>query len=347
MPRLSILSLLLVYITYHTTLFAQGDSQLSPFPTSIEVEVNTQGQIIHFHTVQAKENPYRISKIYGEPIDRLLSHNNLKQNDIISVGSQIKITLENEQIDKSIIAPSSLSTAISYRVKKRESLYHIAKRYFGQSVESLIARNGLSSFVIDPGQLLIVGWLDSKNNRTVANTTETKEEKTVEVEPVQENGITFIKKIVQEKQEVTPLPSATKKADYKILPPLVTKSLRSTRNKSYHFPTNITWLPLDDLKSDLIEIELRTLKSQKRAIGYWNKSGDSEAEFLTFHKTLPINTTVFLKNPLTGIEAQATVVGQLDPNQYADDIDIILTKSLALHLGAHDTLFSLEIYYYE
>ena len=336
------------------TLFSHqmlGNTSISK--NEINVEVNTKGEIIHIHTIKKKQTLYSLARFFKISALELMRKNNLKEGDIISLDSKIKVPIDRAHINTSSTSVSSADIPIYYQVKKKETLYTIAKKYFGQTVEGLIARNKLSSFAINEGQNLIIGWWNPESSLPDPAITESGDitEISQEATEVREEpeSVVLLEKEIDDKSIVVEKKKLVSSEEYnsRKFKPLSFSASRLRLNSKRTISLDLIPVKISELKSDLIEIELRELVYQKRALAFWDKQGDEEGEFWAFHKSAPINTLIYIKNPLTEEQATVRVVGNIDRTLYADDIDIIITKSVAKHLQAHDTRFSVEINYYE
>ena len=99
-----------------------------------------------YHIVESGQTLYRISKIYGLPIDDLKKMNNLENNQII-VGQKLLV--------KGKVAEAPGSDTGYYIVKNGDTLYSISRRY-GISLLELRNINKLNGNSINAGQNLLV-----------------------------------------------------------------------------------------------------------------------------------------------------------------------------------------------
>jgi len=86
-----------------------------------------------FHIVSSKETIYRISRQYDVPMDSIKKWNAL--GDVIRAGDTIKIIVKKGELPE-----SEPDTLMSYKVKKGDTYYSIA-REFGINVDSIIFLN--------------------------------------------------------------------------------------------------------------------------------------------------------------------------------------------------------------
>lgn len=98
------------------------------------------------YIVQSGDNLYSIARKYNTTVDALMSANNLTST-LLRVGQRLRI-------------PSTTSSDINiYTVQLGDSLYSIARRY-NTTVDSLMDANGLTSTLLQVGQILKVPSID-------------------------------------------------------------------------------------------------------------------------------------------------------------------------------------------
>ena len=95
------------------------------------------------YTVKKGDSLYSIAKIYSTTVEKIKSLNNLASNNL-SIGQVLKIP-----------TTSSITSTITYTVKKGDSLYTIAKKY-NTTVDSIKRKNNLKSNLLSIGQKLII-----------------------------------------------------------------------------------------------------------------------------------------------------------------------------------------------
>jgi LysM repeat protein len=99
-----------------------------------------------YHTVQAGENLYRISKRYGVTVEAIMAANGITDARSLKVGQVLLIPA----------AGGGTTGTGAYVVQPGDTLYSIAKR-FGTTVETLAALNGLAPpYTIKVGQSLVI-----------------------------------------------------------------------------------------------------------------------------------------------------------------------------------------------
>lgn len=286
----------------------------------IEIQVSKDNDFICIHNIKKGETLYSLAKFYKVPLDRLMTTNQIQENQIVSLGSQIKIPLERNLIIKSPGKSNLDWIPVTYTVKKQETLYTIAKRYFSQSIDDLNARNNINSFTIQENQKLVIGWWDSQISHT----------------------------------KTTLLPQTSDSVEIKSNPfiaviPLLYRQAIPQLQRIYDMNDNI-YMKIDTAglasQEDSIYIDPRT-HINKKAICLWMKDDPETKQLLAFHKTAKIGSTIKVSYPLTQRTVEVLVIDNIKPNLYPDDIEIIITKAVALQLGARDSRIQINIDYYQ
>lgn len=116
---------------------------------------------VEYHTVQAGETLFAISRKYGKSVDQLKQLNNLTDYTL-SVGQKLII---NENFKEK--QPDTESTNFYHEVQKGETLYAIAKKY-NMGVDEIKQLNNLGDVALSVGQKLMV----SKATKPQSKTTE-------------------------------------------------------------------------------------------------------------------------------------------------------------------------------
>ncbi len=116
---------------------------------------------VEYHTVQAGETLFAISRKYGKSVDQLKQLNNLSDYTL-SVGQKLII---NENFKEK--QPDTESTNFYHEVQKGETLYAIAKKY-NMGVDEIKQLNNLGDVALSVGQKLMV----SKATKPQSKTTE-------------------------------------------------------------------------------------------------------------------------------------------------------------------------------
>ena len=101
------------------------------------------GTMPSVHVVRRGENLAGIARRYGTDVDSLASLNQLKNPDLLTVGTSLRVAG----------VPTTESRASQHVVRRGENLTLIARRY-GTTTSALREYNSLSTSVLQPGQIL-------------------------------------------------------------------------------------------------------------------------------------------------------------------------------------------------
>lgn len=117
-----------------------------------------------FHTIQAGETLYRLSKLYNVPVKDVMSENPGLTAENFKIGKVIRIPIEKEIAEEAEkeVAPVIPPTVIPrckemHKVKRKETIFSVSKEY-GISEESLIAANPELKDGMKRGQLLCIPY---------------------------------------------------------------------------------------------------------------------------------------------------------------------------------------------
>ncbi|MCH5342297.1 MAG: LysM peptidoglycan-binding domain-containing protein [Acetatifactor sp.] len=91
------------------------------------------------YTVQAGDSLWLIAQRYGTTVDAIIQANNLTSN-VLQIGQVLRI-------------PVSQSPYVEYTVRAGDTLWDLSRRY-GTTVEAIMQANGLTSTVLQIGQVL-------------------------------------------------------------------------------------------------------------------------------------------------------------------------------------------------
>ncbi len=116
-----------------------------------------------YHTLTEKQTLYSLARFYGLGIQDLYDYNpSISKDQIISVGQKVRIPIPNRAILRyptTNFDPSQYAK-LYYKVRPRETLFKIAKRNFKMPVDTIKARNRLTSNTIHTNQILHLGWIN-------------------------------------------------------------------------------------------------------------------------------------------------------------------------------------------
>lgn len=127
---------------------------------AIIVDYSTELGLFLNHEVGPKETIYGLSKLSRNNVDELCVLNNISKDQPLPIGTSLIIPINVNTIitNKSELSTNEQYKNVLYKVKPKDNLFQIAKRYFNQEVQALKSKNNLPNNDISPDQELLVGW---------------------------------------------------------------------------------------------------------------------------------------------------------------------------------------------
>lgn len=145
--------------------FDTGDStRYLTFKDTLIISFNEIGEKIIEHKMEKQQTLYGLARFYGMNVEELYSYNPGLNVSSMPPGQVIRIPLPNAAIRRfqgKDFAKWKFAN-LYYVTRKGDTMYKIAKTHFHMSVDSLKARNGLTTDVVSPGIRLHVGWVSTK-----------------------------------------------------------------------------------------------------------------------------------------------------------------------------------------
>lgn len=109
------------------------------------------------HTVEAGQNLYRLSKIYGVKVEKIIERNGLASE---TIQLDDKIYFYFDDIKASMEDNLVYGAPVYHLVEPKESLFNIARRQYGISMDQVRSWNNLlDNDNLSIGQDLIIGWI--------------------------------------------------------------------------------------------------------------------------------------------------------------------------------------------
>ncbi len=143
-----------------------GNFHAAPFPylhSSDSVLLYLKdGHLMYDHLIEKNQTLFSISKYYGLDIKLLYDANPWLMGEKIKIGGRLKIPIPINVINDDVLSSTDSNYApCFYKVSKGETLFGIARRVFNSSTARLIEINHLNSIDLRPGQLMLVGWINT------------------------------------------------------------------------------------------------------------------------------------------------------------------------------------------
>ncbi len=152
------------------TLFLTASFQLLAENKPQEIIANHSSELglYYVHVLHPKETVYSLSKFTNTTVQEIYDLNGINKQSVLSIGQTLRIPINATTVlqAKKTMAAHKL-VKVYYRVKKKDNLFQIAKRYFQTEINTVRKLNHLPDLTISPGQLLHVGWMLAPNNVTI------------------------------------------------------------------------------------------------------------------------------------------------------------------------------------
>jgi len=301
--------ILLILFLITSDLRANNGSYLFRQDT-IVLTMSEQNVLFYKHKLSKQDKIEDLSSLFGTDTDQILKFNsstNLSElsNEkeiIIPVSEKSLVTEENYKYNKQQYIP------VVYQVKPKDNLFRIARHYFYQSLDDLMARNKMKDYDLSIGEKIHVGWLS----------TDPKDIVHIEISPIVD---TQDLEIEDNEEEVM------------VLDKIVNVEELEGDDES-----------AEEIDSSAIEIEpVIFMASQGK--GMWDKKVRDNGKLLALHQKAKLGSTIILKNNMLNRTIEAKVIGRIPKNVYPDDISVLIGPATARSLGVIDAKFFVEIRY--
>jgi hypothetical protein len=136
------------------------------FKDSVYLGVLGEKKVYLIHRLKPKQNLKGLEKYYAISAGDITFINpSIKNMNVIPVGHPIKIPIPVKAImmeDNETTQVRWKVVPLLYKVKKGDTVFRIAKKYFDMPIETLMKRNNLEDYNLELGQVLHIGWMDVK-----------------------------------------------------------------------------------------------------------------------------------------------------------------------------------------
>jgi len=124
--------------------------------------------LYYIHVLHPKETIYSLSKFTNTSVQEIYDLNGINKQSVLAIGQKLRIPINTAQVLKSKTSlPNHQAIKVFYRVKKKDNLFQITKRYFQTDINTVMKLNQLHDLTLSPGQLLHIGWMLAPNNVTI------------------------------------------------------------------------------------------------------------------------------------------------------------------------------------
>ncbi|MEG1615678.1 MAG: LysM peptidoglycan-binding domain-containing protein [Bacteroidales bacterium] len=122
-----------------------------------------------FHTIEPKETLFSVSRHYGVKMQDIMNENPGLNENTFAIGKVIRIKADQQaELASEAVSATPVST---YKVKKKETLYSISRKFDVTLTELLELNPGISR--VKAGDLINIPGQDSNNQEFLENNSET------------------------------------------------------------------------------------------------------------------------------------------------------------------------------
>ncbi len=131
---------------------------------SLRIIALNYDELAILHPIDTNHTFENIAEHYGLTTFQLQKYNTGNTSEKLSDTSTIHIPIPKEAIRtlEPLEGAAFLFHPLYYEVKAGETLYHLSKRVFNQSLDSIISRNQLEDITLKKGQRLLIGWISKQ-----------------------------------------------------------------------------------------------------------------------------------------------------------------------------------------
>lgn len=152
----------LFFLVCLAQLLATGDSlrYLTPKDT-IFLTIEFDSEYIFEHYIERKQTLFSLGQFYGLSLEELYFYNPGLKERTLGVGESVRVPIPKKAIIRyqNNGFDAKKHVPVAYVVKKGDTIFGIAKRYFRMEISEIMTRNNLSSESVKVGQRLLIGWM--------------------------------------------------------------------------------------------------------------------------------------------------------------------------------------------
>ena len=164
-PKLTGLARLLIILVLHSPVAGYVSSQPTNnrfFSSGYEIvaDVLPENDIYFSHVCDKGITIYNLAEIFQVNAESVLALNKLKTSQPVNSGRIVKIPLEKDLIvsENAKTRAGMLPVPLYYVVKRGESMFRIARKYFDKEVSDIRQINKKKDNSIREGEKLLIGW---------------------------------------------------------------------------------------------------------------------------------------------------------------------------------------------
>lgn len=271
------------------------------------------------HKVVAKETFYSIGRHYNLHPKSIAAFNKLEMNKGLNIDQKIRIPL----LDTNFIQTGNSGTPVYYKVGENEGLMTVSKKNNNVLLSNLRAWNNLTGDVLKKDTKLIVGFLMSKEMKSVTLTPSAAPDDKAVVKEVKPEPVVLVSEDITNKEEKK-IAEAEKKSEEKEIkkdPPPVVKEIRRPQAEGQGYFKNH------------FEQQVRTSPATKdetvTAGIFKTTSGWEDAKYYLLMDKVQPGTIVKVINPSTNKAVYAKVLGEMAGIRQNEGYNIRISNAAA------------------
>jgi hypothetical protein len=300
------------------------------------------GKLILRHTVVPKENWYSLGRMYNLNPKELAAFNQTTIEKGLSVGQLLQIPLTNDNFAQSgQPATDEVFLPLHHVVREKEGLYRIGQDHNKIPASLLRSLNNLPSDAIQPGMMLVVGYLRVKKdqsalaaasavNRGMPVMTEPVPKPAVNTTPPAEKPAVGVP--VQEVKKTVPAPVVNAPSG-----PVATKSAPNETIPVSAAGGFFAGIFADQMSAGPLSAKTAMVASFK------STSGWKDRKYYALMSEIQAGTIVKYLNPSNGKFVYAKVLGELPSIRENDGITARLSNAAMSELGLDEGKYELKL----
>ena len=268
-----------------------------------------------YYTVKAKDNLFRIAKVYfHQSIENVMNINNLKTMDL-SIGQKILVGW------------------YEYDASYKEKLS------WKQNAIEVNTTEILADYPVGHDTQTPVFQKLVKNEVTSTPHSQPKVDKAA---PSDKTAIQKSTQALPKKMEETKQEDLVSKEDAK------SKEADSNKEKINLEELQLSSDPFENRNGIYVgDYEGKPVVVNSKIRAEWNMKSKDRVNLFALHSTAKINSFIEIYNPMLDTKVIAKVVGNLPPNAHKKNVELIISPKVAETLGAVDKRFYVKVRYVE
>lgn len=281
------------------------------------------------YTVKAKENLYRIAKVYfQQDIEQVKLRNGLSDNNLTLNQELVIGYFKFQNVSGGMPSSDSYAEALARANNQSGNVVSPSNPAVTPNTKVETPTNNPAN--VKPGQMVVENNMDHTSKSQVKTEVE-------KVEPYRRGTETETETVTETITE----PNAKGYVTDEPVAPTVVEPIKveSDPNKV----TEVTEVTEQDVVKAKPAVALRSVK--RKGIAFWDKKSKNRDRLMVLHKDAAVNTKITIRNPLTRRSVVADVVANIPKNMYQSDVDVVISPAVAKSIGILDERLQVEMTY--